>query len=133
MKLTQSRWKTILLWTVSILLAAMFIQAGGSKLFGAQMMIENFARWGLPDWFRPVVGAVEVVGAALLLLPRTRFYGGTVLTGTMVGAVLTHVVSGVDLQNLPVVGILFALTASIAWFQRPAFLRLQNGVKQAAS
>ena len=133
MEPNKKRWKTILLWSVSILLAAFFFQAGGSKLFGAEMMIENFARWGLPDWFRPVTGFVEVAGGALLLLPRTRFYGATALAGTMVGAALTHLVSGVDLQNLPVVGVLLALTASVAWIQRPTFLRLQNGEKQAAA
>lgn len=133
MKPNQVRWKTILLWSVSILLALMFFQAGGSKLFGAQMMIESFARWGLPDWFRPVVGVVEVAGGALLLLPRTRFYGATVLAGSMAGAALTHLVSGVDLQTLPVVGVLFALAGGIAWFQRPLFLRFQGGRKQAGA
>lgn len=37
-------------------------------------------------------GALEVVGAALLLLPESSLYGALILLGVLVTAVYTHVV-----------------------------------------
>jgi uncharacterized membrane protein YphA (DoxX/SURF4 family) len=72
-----------------------FLGAGGSKLMGVKMHVENFQRWGYPQWFRSVTGAVEVVGGVGMLAGiGLRWLGplaGLWLTATMLGAVLTHV------------------------------------------
>jgi putative oxidoreductase len=90
----MSKAKTVGLWIVTVLLAVAFLGAGGSKLAGTPMHAENFARWGYPLWFLYVTGAIEVVAALLVLVPRTATLGAGLVFGTMVGAVLTHLKAG---------------------------------------
>ena len=73
-----------------ILLTLAFIGAGGAKIAGVEMMVATFDQIGFSQGFRYVTGVVEVIGAALLWLPRRQVIGAAVLGGTMVGAVLTH-------------------------------------------
>lgn len=42
---------------------------------GKARPVQGFAHWGWPDWMRIVVGAVEVISAVLLLIPRASFFG----------------------------------------------------------
>lgn len=102
-----------LVWGIRILLALAFLAAGGSKLTGAPAMVEVFDKIGAGQGFRLVVGAIEVFGVALLLMPRTGLVGALWLGGTMVGAVATHlfVIGGSPVP--PVV--LGALCAFVAW------------------
>jgi putative oxidoreductase len=73
-----------------ILLSIAFMGAGGAKLAGIDMMVMTFDRIGWGQGFRYLTGAIEVIGVALLWLPRRQVIGAAVLGGTMVGAVLTH-------------------------------------------
>lgn len=90
----MSKAKTVGLWILTVLLAFAFLGAGGSKLAGGAPHAENFVRWGFPLWFMYVTGAIEVVAALLLLVPRTATLGAGLYVGTMVGAVLTHLKAG---------------------------------------
>ena len=72
------------------LLTIAFLAAGTAKLAGAEMMIATFDAVGLGQWFRYLTGAIEVGGAILLWLPRTRVPAALVLGATMVGAVIAH-------------------------------------------
>jgi uncharacterized membrane protein YphA (DoxX/SURF4 family) len=121
----MSRLKNAAYWTLSAILGLMFVGAGGSKIAGAEMQVQNFTNWGLPQWFRPVTGFVELVAALLLFVPKTRFYGGAILAGTMAGAIATHLISGVDVQMVGMNAVLGALGAFIAWTHRPDWLRQQ--------
>ncbi len=114
-----SGWKEYVLLVLSVLLGLAFLGAGGSKLAGAQMHVDNFARWGYPPWFQYVTGLVEVVAAFLIVLPATRFYGAALLVCTMLGAVATHVMAGEgSMTGGPAV--LLGLSALVAWAHRPA-------------
>jgi uncharacterized membrane protein YphA (DoxX/SURF4 family) len=90
----MSKAKTVGLWILTALLAFAFLGAGGSKLAGAAPHPESFVRWGFPLWFMYVTGAIEVVAALLLLVPRTATLAAGLYVGTMVGAVLTHLKAG---------------------------------------
>lgn len=72
------------------LLTLAFVGAGSAKLAGVDMMVTTFDQIGLGQGFRYVTGVVEIVGAALLWLPHRQVIGAAVLGGTMVGAVLAH-------------------------------------------
>ena len=102
---------------VSGLLALLFLFAGTTKLIGMQMHVEHFAKWGCPDWFRLVVGAVEVAGAVLLLVPQTAFYAACVLSVQMLGAAYTHLVN-YEAASAPFPLVVFALLAFIAYSRR---------------
>ena len=81
---------------VQLLLGFVMLLSGGSKLAGADTHVQHFEQWDYPQWFRVVTGGTEVLGAIGLLLGRRRpalgVLGGTLITGTMVGAIYTHIV-----------------------------------------
>ena len=77
----------VVLWVLQCLAAFAFIMAGFAKLSGRPMMVEEFARLGLGQWFRYVTGALEWAGAAALLVPALSGVGGMLLSCVMVGAV----------------------------------------------
>ena len=78
------------LWILTGLLALVYAASGGMKLLGAPQLVENFAKWGYPDWFRIAIGLAEVTGAVLLLVPRVAWLAGAGLSVIMLGAVFTH-------------------------------------------
>ncbi len=73
-----------------VLLAALFLMAGVTKLMGVPARIEHFAHWGYPDWFRLVVGTVETASAVVLIVPRTAVVGAAGIMTIMLGATYTH-------------------------------------------
>lgn len=87
----RGRALNIALWVGQILLALMFVMAGASKVFGDQAMVEMFATIGVGQWFRYVVGALELAGAVGVLIPRLSGLAALGLVCLMVGAAITNV------------------------------------------
>jgi uncharacterized membrane protein YphA (DoxX/SURF4 family) len=113
---TVPRWRRIGLWSLKALLAAVFLAAGGAKLAGVPMMVENFEHLGLGQWFRYVTGALEVIGAVVILLPAFAAFGGALLAAIMVGATLAHLFA-IPGPALPAI-VLFALSALVVFAHR---------------
>ncbi len=90
-----ARFAPLALWAVTILLSLLFAASAIPKLAPGSSMVARFAAWGLPQWTIPTVGAAEAMGACLLLVPRTAPYGSAVLAAVMVGAIATHLRSGI--------------------------------------
>src|SRR5439155_7385052 len=84
----------IALWGITAVAGVTLMVAGLLKLGGAQQMVENFARWGYPSWFRLAIGGIELVGGGLLLIPRTATLVTPMLAVDMAGAIVTHVRAG---------------------------------------
>src|SRR5882724_13434776 len=101
------------LWILQIGAAGMFLMVGFFKLSGDPQMVGLFDAIGLGQWFRYVTGSLEVLGVALLLVPRLSGFGALLLVGVMLGAVPTHlfVVGG---SPLPAI-ILLIVTGVVAW------------------
>src|ERR1051325_7133679 len=58
------------LWTIQILLAVLYVFAGGVKLFGpAEAMQPPGQPQPLPIWFLRMIGGFELLGALGLVLP----------------------------------------------------------------
>lgn len=72
------------------LLTLAFVGAGGAKLAGVEMMVGTFDAIGFGQWFRYVTGVIEVGAAIMLWLPGRQAMAAALLGGTMVGAVLAH-------------------------------------------
>jgi len=109
------RGAQIALWVVQIVLAAMFIFAGGSKLVGASAMVDMFNAIGVGQWFRYVTGAIETSAAVMLLIPSAAVFGALLLIPTMIGAVATNLF----LDQSPAPPLLLLLFASaVAWARR---------------
>lgn len=73
-----------------VLLAIVFVAAGGAKLFGVAMMVETFEAIGWGQWFRYFTAAVEIGSAALLWVPGTQVVGAALLCITMICGALFH-------------------------------------------
>lgn len=110
----------IALWILRTLLALAFGAAAFAKLSNVPMMVAEFGKIGLGQWFRYFTGATELVGVALMLWPRTAFYGALVLLAVCVGAFVAQIgpLHG-DVVHVIALG---ALTALAAWATRPRSL-----------
>lgn len=99
---------------ISFLFGLMFINAGLNKFFNYMPapkldpeMMKIFEAIGSLKWLLPLVGATEIIGGLLFIIPKTRALGAIVILPVMVGIVLHNAVfmpSGLVLS-----GILFAI------------------------
>jgi len=90
-------------------------------------MIALFDAIGIGQWFRYVTGALEVLGALMLLLPRRTAFGAVLLACVMAGAVVAHLTVLSTPPTVPL--LLFTLTTLIAWGRRSQLARLLGGSK----
>ena len=65
-----SRLMKIALGLVQVALAVQFVAAGATKLLGDAQMVTMFDDIGAGQWFRLLVGVLEIAGGAGLLVPR---------------------------------------------------------------
>jgi putative oxidoreductase len=112
----RGRASLIALWLTQVVLAAMFLMAGGSKLAGVPAMVSLFDAVGLGQWFRYVTGVIEITSAIALLVPSAAIYGALLLIPTMLGATITNIFI---VHTSPVIPILLLLgAATVAWVRR---------------
>ena len=80
-----------LLWTGQILMAAFFVfGAAAPKLTGSNQAVQEFGLIGAGQWFRYLVGTVELAGAIGLLTPWLAGLAAAGLAADMVGATITN-------------------------------------------
>src|SRR3712207_1976679 len=101
------------LWALQAVLALMFAMAGLAKVAGDAAMVEMFATIGIGQWFRYVVGALELAGAVGVLIPRLSGLAALGLIGLMAGATLTNVLVLGTSPLLPIA--LMLLSVLVAW------------------
>ncbi|MCF6472599.1 DoxX family membrane protein [Nonomuraea sp. MG754425] len=119
------------MWVLQIVVAGVFVVAALGKFAGAEPSASTFAAIGLGDWFRILIGVLEVAGVVGLLVPRLAGLAGLALAGLMAGAVLTEAfVSGGGVV-LPL--ILLVLCLVIAWGRRQNTALLWSAVAGRAS
>jgi len=110
-----------------VLLSIAFLGAGGSKLAGVDMMVMTFDQIGWGQGFRYLTGAIEVIGVALLWLPRRQVIGAAILGGTMVGGILAHwFILGPSAVPATVLGLLCTAVLYIHRTQIPEVLGWEN-------
>ena len=107
---------TIALWALQAVLALMFTMAGLAKVGGDAAMVEMFANIGIVQWFRYVVGALEIAGAVGVLVPRLSGLAALGLACLMVGAILTNLFVLGASPLLPLV--LLLVSVMVAWGRR---------------
>ena len=101
-------------WSLSVILAAVFLLTGVPKLFGVGTVgLQASAMRGFPDWIRIIVGIVETVGAIMLMVPATATFAALALAVLMVPATLTQFASGEGGIWVPIV--LLAALLFVAW------------------
>ena len=86
----MAKGKSIVLWVVSILLAAAFLLSGLSKLLKPEMARAGFVHYGYAAWFAIFIGVCETLGGLGLLILRLVGLAAAGLSIIMIGAVYTH-------------------------------------------
>ena|SRR5687768_7125196 len=121
----------ILLWVLQVLLALLFMFAGGTKLILPMSMLQEMGSpnaIALPGWFIRFIGVCEVLGALGLVLPgvfKTRQYltplAAIGLMIIMIGAVAVTMMSdGPVIAAIPFVYLLLlGFIAYGRWRLRP--------------
>ncbi|HEX4814507.1 MAG TPA: DoxX family protein [Nonomuraea sp.] len=109
----RGKVRTILLWTAQAVLAVQFAMGGAVKLAGDPAMVGMFEAVGAGQWFRYLVGALEVAAAVGLLVPRLSRMAALGLVGLMAGAAVTNIAI---LHTDPWLPLAFGTVAAlIAW------------------
>jgi putative oxidoreductase len=108
-------WR-VTLWVLQVLAAVMFLFAGYLKLSSSPDMVALFAGIGAGQWFRYVTGALEILGALALFIPRLRAPGAIGLGLLLVGALITDLFI-VHISPLPAL-VDLVVVAVIAWGRR---------------
>jgi uncharacterized membrane protein YphA (DoxX/SURF4 family) len=93
--------KQKIIFVLSLLTGIMMINAGLNKFLNyipvPEDLPENMKR--INDafmeigWLLPLVGAVEILGGILFIIPKTRALGALVILPVMVGILLTHIIT----------------------------------------
>ncbi len=113
------------------LLTALFVAAGGMKLVAVPFEVAGFAHFGYPLWFMYVVGAAQLLGAALLWRRATVAYGALLLAAVMVGAAFSHLRAGDPVaMAVPAIAIL-GLLLGLAYARRGDAIPASFRVSQA--
>lgn len=122
---SRRRGVNLALWVLQVLLALQFAMAGLAKVGGDPAMVEMFADIGIGQWFRYVVGALELSGAIGVLVPRVSGLAALGLVCLMIGATLTNLLV-LDASPLLTIGLL-VVSALVAWGRWPRTRSLVAG------
>ncbi|MFS2186231.1 DoxX family membrane protein [Mucilaginibacter sp. Mucisp84] len=107
--------KSKILFVLCLLTGLMFINAGLDKFFHympmPKEMPEKMVKAGHAfmqiAWLMPLVGAMEILGGLLLIIPRTRALGALVLVPLLTGILLANI--SMAPSGLPIVLVLIAI------------------------
>jgi putative oxidoreductase len=84
--------KVVGAWLPAILLILIFARQGWAKFSDTSGWAAAFRHWGYPDWFRVMIGVLELAGVVLLILGRTAAFGAMIIIVVMLGAWATHLI-----------------------------------------
>jgi len=101
-----------------ILFGAMMIFSGLNKFFQfapfpedmPQAMKDAVDAFMTIGWLMPLVGLVEIIAGALIIIPKTRALGALMILPVMVGILLTNTIT--DTQGMPIA---LVMSAILAW------------------
>jgi uncharacterized membrane protein YphA (DoxX/SURF4 family) len=85
----KGRAGTVVLWILTIFGTLTMGLAGLSKFTNPSQWHSRFVNWGYPASFASFVGGLELLAAALLLVPRVAPYAACTLVAVMLGALYT--------------------------------------------
>lgn len=113
---TQNRAWNVVLWIVQSLTALGFLFVGLGKLAGDPQMTATFDAIGFGDWFRYLIGVLEIAGAIALFVPRLVGLAGLAFVALMVGATITQLAVG---ESVVAPLVLLVPSVVVAWGRWP--------------
>ena len=106
--------KKIIFIVLCILFGLMMINSGLNKFFNyipmpemSEEMMQIMGGFIAIKWIFPLVAIIEIIGGALIAIPKTRALGALVILPVMVGIFVHHLVH--DLSGIGIALILFAI------------------------
>jgi uncharacterized membrane protein YphA (DoxX/SURF4 family) len=120
---TTARIANVGLWTLQVLLAAVFAFSAFGKLTADAQNVAGFEAMGLGTTGMYIIGALELAGAIAMFIPRLTGLAATCFVALMIGAVIiTLAIGGGALAAIPAtVGVVAAV---VAWGRRDSTRRL---------
>lgn len=112
---SRGRAVAVLIWILCILEAAVFLSVGIPKLLSVPVMVTEFGKLGLGQWFRYFTGSLEIVGAIGLVIPRYSGYAAILLCAIMIGAIIAMLAVLGGPPTLPI--ILLIISGWIAYYR----------------
>jgi putative oxidoreductase len=79
---------------IRALLVLFFLGQGITKLIGLAFWADSFQKWGFTPMFMYIIGALEILGAIGLLIPKLRMWATLGLLGLLVGVYFTMFTNG---------------------------------------
>ena len=101
-------------WLFTAFAAIMMVMSGIQKVMGSQEMVNNFTYLKLLPYLG-LVGVLELLGVALLLIKRTSVYGAALIGSLMSAAVVMHLSM---INSSPMMPILIGASAWIGHLLR---------------
>ena len=117
------------LWTLQVLLAAVYAFSAYGKLTAEAQNVAGFAAMGLGNTGMYVIGALELAGAIAMFVPALTGLAAACFVALMIGAVImTAAIGGGALVAIPAtVGVVAAV---VAWGRRDSTRRLVARVRR---
>jgi uncharacterized membrane protein YphA (DoxX/SURF4 family) len=95
----------------------MFAVGGLMKLGSAYSMVHMFGQIGAGQWFRYLIGSLELAGAVGLLIPALSGLAALALSALMAGASITN---AFIIHTSPLVPLVFlVISVVVAWGRWP--------------
>ena len=120
--------KQKIMFVLSLLTGLMLINAGLNKFLNyipvPEDLPENMKR--INDafmeigWLLPLIGAAEILGGILFIIPKTRALGALVIFPVMVGILLTHII--IMPAGLVMATVLMAINLWVIYENREKYL-----------
>jgi hypothetical protein len=90
----------IINWIIKLVPVIIMLQTLYFKFSAAPESVYIFSKIGMEPYGRIGIGALELIAAILILIPRTTIYGAILGLGLMLGAVKFHLTNlGIDVQH----------------------------------
>ncbi len=115
--------KRVIAWVLAVLTGLSFLVAGWPKIMPGENMIRRFENWGYSAEFAVVTGVLEIAGGLLILLPKTAVYGAALVMVLMLGAVYTHLSTGIGSPVFAFVYLATAIVVAVLRFSLAASVR----------
>ncbi|HEX8426827.1 DoxX family membrane protein [Hymenobacter sp.] len=120
--------KQKILFVVCLLFGLMFINSGLNKFLNymptptdlPEKMQKVMAAFMEIGWLMPLVGAVEIIGGILFIIPKFRALGAIIIFPIVIGILLTHIT--VVPSGLPIALVLLAINLWVLFENRQKYL-----------
>ena len=116
----------IIYWVATLWLSLGMVSTGMVQLIKMQEEVDNFASLGYPGYLMTIIGSWKMLGVVTILIPKAPLLKEWAYAGfffAMIGAVISHLISGHGAKEIFGPMLLLILTVT-SWYFRPADRKL---------